>query len=102
MSVEPSEADLGQKAVDLGFITARQLGSVLEDLSGKQGPLTNPPTTLKAALLTRGLLTEDQVRRLTRPVLTSGSTLRMRTSTSCSGLTMSATRRTRLGESSVI
>ena len=35
-------------------------------------------------------------------LFTSGSTLRTRTSTSCSGLTISTTRRTRVGESSEI
>jgi WD40 repeat protein len=73
LSVEPSESDIGRKAVELGFITAQQLGDVLENLSKTVDLSVNPSSTLKDALLARGLLTEDQARRLDR--LTPGSTL---------------------------
>lgn len=75
LSGEPTGADLGRKAVELGFITAQQLGDVLQNLSTTQDPALDPSTTLKAALLSRGLLTEDQARRLARPTLIPGSTL---------------------------
>jgi eukaryotic-like serine/threonine-protein kinase len=57
---EPQDADVGRKAVELGLITASQLANVLlqfEDAPAK----AKKPTSLCAALVTGGLLTQRQI-----------------------------------------
>jgi serine/threonine protein kinase len=69
------ELDLGQKAVELGFITAQQLGQVLLELTGSPDAPPSSKVSLSSALLTRGLLTELQLAKLSALTLRPGGTL---------------------------
>jgi serine/threonine protein kinase len=61
---DPQDAVVGRKAVELGLITASQLADVLLQLSVKPAQAKNP-TSLCAALVSGGLLTQRQVDVLT-------------------------------------
>jgi hypothetical protein len=73
LTTESSDAALGRKAVELGFITAQQLSIVLDELTRRDPTL--PPATLKETLLSQGILTEEQVRRLSRSPVNPGDRL---------------------------
>jgi serine/threonine protein kinase/WD40 repeat protein len=65
---EPADADVGRKAVELGLITAAQLADALLQLTEQPAP-AKKPTSLSAALISGGLLTQRQV-----DVLVEGNT----------------------------
>lgn len=63
-SPDPSDADLGRKAVELGLITERQLRDALSRLASSAETGAPRPKNLKTILLQLGLLTERQLKAL--------------------------------------
>jgi predicted Ser/Thr protein kinase len=72
VSGEATDGDLGQRAVELGFITADELNQLLLKLSE-----TRPPgkEAIVSALLTKGLLTESQIAALFTQQLRPGTSI---------------------------
>src|SRR5690242_338858 len=60
--VKPPDEHVGRKAVDQGLISENQLSDLLDRLSDDSAvPNQEQPTTLSAALVSNGVLTQEQV-----------------------------------------